>query len=104
MADLREWFGLTQIDCEKIRTVLSRNKNVEQVIVYGSRAKGNHKAGSDIDLTILGEVTWQELNKLESDLDELCLPYQFDLSLFNQIDNLDLIDHIDKVGKVFYQK
>ena len=57
-----------------------------------------------IDLTIIGNCTWKELNKLESELDDIMLPYQFDLSLYEFIDNKQLIEHINRVGKVFYSR
>ena len=78
---------------------------VEQVILYGSRAKGNYTACSDIDLTLAGkEINLNLLNIITSKLDDLLLPYMIDASIFSHIDNADLIDHINRVGKVFYVK
>jgi restriction endonuclease S subunit len=75
------------------------------VILYGSRAKGNYKDGSDIDITLLGkQLTLKTVYALEEALDELYLPYTFDISIFTQIDNDDLIKHILRVGKTFYFK
>lgn len=78
--------------------------SIEQVIVYGSRAIGNYRNGSDIDLTIVGEATYSDLLKLENELNDLLLPYKIDLSLLHQIANKDSIAHIEQVGKVFYEK
>jgi len=103
-AHTRELFGLSQSDFDKINELLCENKNIKKAIIYGSRAKGNYKPGSDIDLTILGDISWRELNQLESDLDDAMLPYQFNLSLFEHIDNKELIDHINRIGSVFYQQ
>ncbi len=75
-----------------------------QMIVHGLRAKGKNRKGSDIDLTIVGEATYSDLLKLENELDNLLLPYKIDLSLLYQIANKDLIAHIERVGKVFYDK
>jgi len=97
-------FGLSDTDRQKIITVFSSCPKVEKVIIYGSRAKGNYKPASDIDLTIFGDLDWQTFNQLESLLDELFLPYQIDLSIFSQIDNPDLIDHIKRIGQTFYTK
>lgn len=98
-------FGLKQTTIEKINGVLSAHPQIRQVIIYGSRAKGNYRNGSDIDLTIEGEaVTLSELLKIETELDDLLLPYKIDLSLLHQIDDPDLIDHIRRVGIVFYEK
>jgi predicted nucleotidyltransferase len=67
--------------------------------------KGTHKPGSDIDLSIIGpSVDVTELLKIENELDDLLLAYKFDLSLFHRIENSDFIDHIRRVGQVFYQR
>jgi len=75
------------------------------VLIYGSRAKGNFKPGSDIDFTLKGEkLTHNILSRINTKLDDLLLPCIFDTSLFNSIDNKELLDHISRVGKVFYKK
>ncbi|MES2016877.1 MAG: nucleotidyltransferase domain-containing protein [Pseudomonadota bacterium] len=75
------------------------------VQLYGSRANGNFHRGSDDDLSIIGEqVSQQLLLHIETEIDDLSLPYKIDLSLFHHIDNSDLIGHIKRVGQVFYQK
>lgn len=97
-------FGLTQATIDKIHRVFSSHPQIEQVIIYGSRAKGNYRNGSDIDLTIKGEaVTLSRLLKIESELDELLLPYKIDLSLLHRIEDPELLDHIRRVGAVFYE-
>jgi predicted nucleotidyltransferase len=96
-------FGLKQDHIDLINRCFARYPLIEQVILYGSRAKGNYRDGSDIDLTILDtELSYSDLLKLESEIDDLMLPYKIDLSLFRQISNQDLKDHIERVGKVFY--
>lgn len=98
-------YGLKQTTIEKINMIFSDRPQIEQVILYGSRAKGNYRNGSDIDLTIKGEgITLSQLLKIETELDDLLLPYKIDLSLLHQIDDPDLIDHIRRVGIVFYEK
>ena len=98
-------FGLEQKTINKINAVFSQYENIKQVILYGSRAKGNFKTGSDIDLTIKGDHLFlSDLSKIENQLDDLMLPYKIDLSLFHNISNPDLIDHINRVGKVFYER
>lgn len=98
-------YGLTAGTIAKITGVFARCPQIEQVILYGSRAKGNYRNGSDIDLTIQGEeVTHSQLLRIENALDDLLLPYKIDLSLLQQIDNPDLIDHIKRIGIVFYEK
>ncbi len=96
--------GLNQDVWQKIFAVFAEFPSVEEVVLYGSRAKGNYRPGSDIDLTLKGEgLNLKLLNKIANDLDDLLLPYTFDLSIFSQIDNRDLIDHIRRVGQVVYR-
>lgn len=97
-------FGLTEDTIATITSCLFKNPNIEKAIIYGSRAKGNHRKGSDIDLVLKGEnLNINDVLKLEIDLDELLLPYLFDISLLHQIQNQDLLEHINRVGKVFYK-
>lgn len=95
--------GLPDTAVAKLQSVFAAHPHVEQVILYGSRAKGNYRPGSDIDLSIVGDaVDWQELLRIDNEIDDLLLPYKWDLSLLRQIDNPDLLEHIRRVGVVFY--
>ncbi len=97
--------GLTIEETKKINTVFSRHSEIEKVLIYGSRAMGNFKPASDIDLTLIGtEIDLSLQLKIEFELDDLMLPYKFDLSIFNKITNSEFIDHIKRVGKDFYAK
>jgi predicted nucleotidyltransferase len=97
--------GLDEQTIERIRTVLRNYPEVEKAVIYGSRAKGNFKRGSDIDLTLYGKgLTLTILHKIEDDLDDLLLPYKIDLSIYDHISDHDVIDHIRRVGIVFYEK
>ncbi|MCX7111172.1 MAG: nucleotidyltransferase domain-containing protein [Proteobacteria bacterium] len=97
-------YGLKRTVIDKIIGVLASYASIEQVILYGSRAKGTFRNGSDIDLTLKGDaLTHHELSRIENELDDLLLPYKIDLSLFRQIDNPNLIEHIERVGVVFYE-
>lgn len=98
-------YGLKKTTIESINKVFSNYSEVEQVVVYGSRAMGNYKNGSDIDLTFKGDdLNLTLINKIDLELDDLMLPYTFDLSIYSHIKNPDLIDHIERVGKVFYKR
>jgi predicted nucleotidyltransferase len=98
-------FGLKNSNLKQIVSVFSSVPQVEEAIIFGSRAKGNHKPASDIDITLKGdELTLKDLNKISMALDDILLPYTFDLSIFKQIDNPDLLEHINRVGKLFYSK
>jgi len=99
-------YGLRQSVVLKISAVLRRYPQVEKAILYGSRAKGNYKNGSDIDLTLHGsaDLTLNVIYRILDDLDELLLPYTIDLSIFNDIGDPDVIEHIQRVGITFYDK
>lgn len=99
-------FGLKSDTIQKIQFVLSTNPHISRVLVYGSRAQGTQKNGSDIDLVLIGEngLVLDELLKMKSKLDDLNLPYSIDLSLWDRITNPDLREHIQRVGKVFYER
>ncbi len=93
-------FGIEGSMFERIVEVFRDNPLVEEAIIYGSRAKGVHKPGSDIDVVLKGEgLTLQDLNRISLALDDLLLPYTFDLSLFHHIDNEELLAHVGRVGK-----
>ncbi|MEH6797844.1 MAG: nucleotidyltransferase domain-containing protein [Halopseudomonas sabulinigri] len=78
---------------------------VDSVWLYGSRAKGNFRAGSDIDLTVKGcDLAMEDLLAMENQIDDLLLPWSVDLSLFADIDSDSLREHIERVGIVFYRK
>src|SRR6478752_8268971 len=97
--------GLNSLDIEKIQSVLNRYPAVEKAILYCSRAKGNFKPASDIDLTLVGKnlnLTIQQ--RIENELDDLLLPYKFDISIHHIISNKELLDHIERVGKLLYQQ
>lgn len=96
--------GLSIQHQRAIQKCLAGQPKVEQAILYGSRAMGTFRAGSDIDLALKGELSLAELNTLVMAIDDLLLPYELDLSLFELINNLQLCEHIERVGKVFYQR
>lgn len=95
--------GLQPKTLDAIRTVFGNHSEIESAILYGSRAKGTFHSGSDIDLTLTGAGASQQLlYELLTELDDLLLPYTFDLSIFTHISNQDLIDHIQRCGVLFY--
>ena len=98
-------FGLTEETIQQINRVFEQYPSIEMVLIYGSRAKGNHKVGSDIDLTLMDStISHQNFLKICSQLDELPIPYMIDLSIFSHIENPDLRDHIQRIGKTFYTR
>lgn len=98
-------FGLDEKTLARIRDVFSRHADVEQAIIYGSRALGTEREGSDIDITLKGcEATQIDLSSVLIDLEDLNLPWFFDLSDYHQLSNPELLAHIDHYGKVLYQR
>ena len=98
-------YGLSDNKLEKIRYVFAQNGHIERAILYSSHAKGNYKQFSDIDITLVGmELTHKDLVNILQTIDNLLLPYHFDISLFNNLNNQDLINHINRIGKEIYRK
>jgi uncharacterized protein len=94
-------FGLSERTLGLLRGVLATHTGIERAIVYGSRAKGDFRPGSDIDLTLdAPDLMLSELLQINGELDDLMLPYTIDLSLLKQIDNPSLLSHIERVGKL----
>ncbi|MBN2209610.1 MAG: nucleotidyltransferase domain-containing protein [Candidatus Coatesbacteria bacterium] len=99
-------YGLKDSTIEKMQSVPARYPQVAKAILYGSRAMGNYKNGSDIDLTLCGGagLTMKVLYRIMDELDDLLLPYMIDLSILDHISDPDLRDHIQHVGQTFYSR
>lgn len=96
--------GLTEQECDLIAGVLRAHPEILRAKVFGSRAKGTHKSSSDVDLAIWGlanDVFAQQ--KLASELDELPLPYQFEVKAFERIRLHALRDHIERRGITIFE-
>jgi predicted nucleotidyltransferase len=97
--------GLSAATIAAIHGVLAQHPRVVKALLYGSRAKGNYKIGSDIDLTLFGEgLEYSEMMDIAMELDDLLLPYMIDLSIFEKLDHAELKEHIERVGQLFYEK
>lgn len=98
-------YGLRDAVLMQIIDVLKNFREIEKAVLYGSRAKGNYKEGSDIDIVFYGaDITLSVINRVANDLDDLLLPYTFDLAVFEKINDRDIIDHIERVGMVIYER
>jgi uncharacterized protein len=98
-------FGLERDVVDAMGKVFAAYPEVEQVILYGSRAKGSFKPGSDIDLCLVGpDLTLPSLLTIDTELDDLLLPYKIDLSIRDHIDNPQLLAHIQRAGVSFYRR
>jgi predicted nucleotidyltransferase len=93
---------LTAHELALIEEVFSRHPEVSDVTLFGSRAKGTHAPNSDIDLSVRGEISALQTEALASELDELPLPYRFDVLAFDQLNSKPLREHIERVGIVIY--
>lgn len=97
-------FGLPPTAVVGLRAVLVKHPLVRRAVIYGSRAKGNYRAGSDIDLALdAPDLTFAELLQIEQEIDDLLLPYQTDLALLAQIGSPSLREHIARVGKTLWK-
>lgn len=97
-------FGLLDRDIVYINKALEKFEEIEKAIIFGSRAMGNYKKGSDVDIAIIGEnVTNKTIFKLDDYLNEVYpLPYFFDVINYNLLNNEKLIEHINNKGKAIY--
>jgi predicted nucleotidyltransferase len=95
-------FGLSDSEQELICGVLRRHDEVTEVKIFGSRAKGNFEPNSDIDLALWGNISLPVLATIAGELDELPLPYTFDVQVYETIRHQPLREHIDRAGRNFY--
>ena len=96
-------FGLKNEVIEAATAVFSRYKQIEKVVLFGSRAKGNYKNGSDIDIAISGmELQLNDQLRMMNELEELEMPYTFDVAFLHHISNPALLEHIKRIGIVIY--
>lgn len=79
-----------------------KQANIDRAIVFGSRAKGNWRENSDIDIAVFGASV--NVGSLVAQLDELPMPYKFDIVNYNNINSCALREHIDRVGIEIYTK
>ena len=97
-------FGLTPRAVQLLQELLARQPLIHRAIVYGSRAKGNYRRGSDIDLALdAPEMDFPTFLALCTNADDLDLPWNMDICLLSHIDNPALREHIARVGKVLWQ-
>ncbi len=98
-------FGLSPKVIGAIRQILADFPGVERAVIYGSRAKGNYKNGSDIDLTLVGDsLNHQTLSAIAGELDDSPIPHTVDLSIYAELNHPKLREHIDRIGVVFYER
>ena len=97
-------FGLSDTVVKELQDVFRRHANIEKVLIFGSRSKGNYHEGSDIDLAVVGTgIDYGLLLDLLCEIDELELLYAVDLLDYQKKIGTPIGDHIDRVGQVFYE-
>lgn len=98
--------GLTEADLDVIVTAVAAYESVEDLVLFGSRAKGSYKRGSDVDLALKGDaLTYDDVVQIEFELNEnRPLPYKFDVVDYQRLDNPELKSHIDRVGVNLYHR
>ena len=99
-------FGLLKSDIDEIRRCLMTFAEVEMAYILGSRAMGNYKNGSDVDIALKGSgLNFSIISKISYILNEdSAMPYHFDILNYHDINNEELLKHIDRVGIILYQK
>ena len=97
-------FGLSDTVIQELQDVFRRYTNIEKVLIFGSRSKGNYRTGSDIDLAVIGkDIDYRVLLDIQCDIEDLELLYSIDLLDYQQKKGTPIGDHIDRVGQVFYE-
>jgi len=95
-------FGLPITVIKSLNDIFKSYPQIEKVILYGSRAKGNFRPGSDIDLNLVApELNTGNILEIETKIEDLNLPYRVDLSIKGTLENQQLLDHIERVGVIF---
>ena len=97
-------YGLQDNDIKRICDLFADIPKVMRVVLFGSRAMGNYKPGSDIDLAITGDITFDELQEINARLEDLSFLYSFDVQRLNAIKDEDLLEHINRVGIAIYSR
>lgn len=91
--------GIPDSRWRQIVGLIGKYPNITQIILYGSRAKGDFQNGSDIDLALKGEnISSEQLTQIGLDYEDLYFPWKLGLTVYDKISNADLKNHIDKVG------
>lgn len=97
-------FGLPVASVRALQSVPSSHARVSRADIHGSRATGRFRPGSDIDISLRGDVlTVADLMLIDREMDDLDLPYKLDLSIYHLIEDPALRDHIDRLGCALYE-
>ncbi|MDR2445370.1 MAG: nucleotidyltransferase domain-containing protein [Spirochaetaceae bacterium] len=97
--------GLPSRTLSTLDSIFCRYTGIRQLILYGSRAKGNYREGSDIDITLKmdGSFTFDDMLRILGDFYDSDMPYSVDVPVYNELSYPDLISHIGRVGKALWR-
>lgn len=96
--------ALDNITSDRLNSIFRSYEQVNEVILYGSRAKGNNHERSDIDLAIRNSnIDRHTLGKIKLQIDNSNIPYLVDLQIVENIRNSKLLEHIQNIGIVIYK-
>ncbi len=96
-------FGLPDRTINELIEYFSHKTDIEKVIIFGSRAKGTYKTGSDIDFAIITD-NHNDFHRISDELEELPTPYRFDIIDYKSLTHKKMKESIDKFGQIFYKK
>lgn len=98
--------GLKAEELNNIISILKEEHKIESAYLFGSRAKGNYRQGSDVDIVLKGKLLDHNIiNRISYILnEETLMPYRFDIVNFDKIKNRELLSHINRNGKLIFSK
>ena len=97
-------FGLSDTVIKELQDVFRRHANIRKVLIFGSRSKGSYRAGSDIDLAVVGTgIDYNQMLNILCEIEDLDLLYKVDLLDYQKKVGTPIGDHIDRVGQIFYE-
>jgi len=98
-------YGLLESDINEVISILKENQKINRIILFGSRAKGSFSTGSDVDIALFGSnITLNDILDASNEIDNLFLPYKFDLIIYDRIKEIALQEHINRVGIVLFDR
>ena len=98
-------YGIPESDLNALISELKKNTEIDEIILFGSRAKGTFRIGSDIDIALKGgNLKLNDILDATLVIDKLLLPYKLDLVIYTRIEEPALIEHINRVGKILFKR
>ena len=98
-------YGIPDSDLDALLSELKKNNKINEIILFGSRAKGTYRNGSDIDIALKGrKLKLNDILDATLGIDKLLLPYKLDLVIYTRINEPALIEHINRVGVVLFKR